>query len=68
MAKGNRRNRPENRLYGNRWHDATWAKRIKERNKTIRARRRKGETLQSIADAFGLSRQRIHQICDQEKP
>lgn len=54
------------RLYGNRWHDSADVKKVKERNKTIRIRRRRGETFQSIANSYGLTRQRVHQIVNGE--
>ena len=37
-----------------------------ERNREIMQRVLNGETLQSVADAFGLNHQRVHQITMQE--
>lgn len=40
--------------------------RNQDRDKEIFSRRLSGETYQSIADAYGISRQRIYQICKKE--
>lgn len=56
------------RLKNNRWYAATDRKQIRERNKTIRARRKRGESLRSIGRSFNLSHERIRQICNGEGP
>lgn len=42
--------------------------RNQERDREIFERRVSGETYQSIADTYGISRQRICQICKKELP
>lgn len=37
-----------------------------DRDAAIAARRRSGETLQSIGDEYGLTRERVRQICQRE--
>jgi DNA-directed RNA polymerase sigma subunit (sigma70/sigma32) len=39
---------------------------ITHRNQDILRRRKAGETLQAIADVYGLSRQRVHMIIRKE--
>ena len=36
-----------------------------QRNARIRAMRREGKTLQAVGDAFGLTRARVQQICQE---
>lgn len=42
----------------------TVAELYRQRNASIRKMRKAGRTLVSIADEFGVSKQRIHQICN----